>query len=220
MLTPTTTLAELVTERPQAARVLHRHGLDFCCKGRRTIEDALEGRDLGPRELLAEVEAAARPPADTRDWQGESLDTLIQHILTRYHAPLRGELDRLQGLAEKVERTHGGRDECPNGLAGLLSEIRGSVLSHLGKEEQILFPAIQAGRGRQARMPVQAMIREHEDHGRNLIRIRDLTGDLTPPSDACNSWRALYQGLEEMEFDLMEHIHLENNILFPRALVE
>jgi regulator of cell morphogenesis and NO signaling len=97
-------------------------------------------------------------------------------------------------------------------------DIRTAVESHLGKEEQILFPLILAGRGQNARMPVQMMIQEHEDHGRNLHRIRELTNNLQLPDYACASWRELYRALAELEVELMDHIHLENNILFPRAL--
>jgi len=104
------------------------------------------------------------------------------------------------------------------GLADLLTEVRTAVESHLAKEEQILFPLIVAGRGRTAHMPVQVMMQEHEDHGQNLRRIREITSDLTVPEHACASWRELYRALGELEVELMDHIHLENNILFPRVL--
>jgi regulator of cell morphogenesis and NO signaling len=94
------------------------------------------------------------------------------------------------------------------------------VLDHLAKEEQVLFPLIRSGQGRLAAGPAHAMEREHQDHGRNLARMRDLTNDLTPPQEACTTWRALYLRLESLENELMEHIHLENNVLFPRALCE
>ena len=103
-------------------------------------------------------------------------------------------------------------------LVNLLREIHLAVESHLGKEEQILFPLILAGHGESAHMPIQVMLQEHEDHGQNLQRIRATTSDLTPPSYACDSWRALYRALAKLEIDLMAHIHLENNMLFPRAL--
>jgi len=220
MFTPSSTLGELVAERPEAARVLHRHGLDFCCGGGRSIESALADRELTAQALLEEVEREAAPDPEARDWRTAPLQELIQHILTRYHAPLREELPRLVDLAEKVERRHGDKDECPEGLSRLLMEVTVSVNSHLAKEEQILFPAVLSGRGRMARMPIQVMVQEHEDHGKNLERIRSLTRGLTLPASACASWTALYQGLEALELELMEHIHLENNILFPRALVE
>lgn len=142
----------------------------------------------------------------------------MEHILETYHAPLRPELARLQQMAARVEKVHGDKPECPRGLAAHLLDIVEEVESHLAKEEQILFPMILAGQGRAAFGPVTVMSREHDDHADNLRKTRELTGDLVPPSCACTTWRALYLGLEQLEVDLMEHIHLENNILFPRAL--
>jgi regulator of cell morphogenesis and NO signaling len=95
---------------------------------------------------------------------------------------------------------------------------RAAVDSHLAKEEQILFPLILSGRGKTAHMPVQVMMQEHEDHGQNLQRIRELTSNLQIPDYACASWRELYRSLAQLEVELMDHIHLENNILFPRVL--
>jgi regulator of cell morphogenesis and NO signaling len=104
------------------------------------------------------------------------------------------------------------------GLAELLDEVGTEVASHLAKEEQILFPLILSGRGPMAHMPVQVMIREHEDHGQNLRRIRELTSDFALPDYACATFRELYRALAQLEVELMDHIHLENNVLFPRAL--
>jgi len=148
----------------------------------------------------------------------QALGELVQHILDHYHAPLRTELPRLVDLAQLVERVHAERADCPAGLADLLAEMGEAIESHLAKEEKILFPLIVAGRGQTAHMPVQVMVQEHEDHGRNLRRIRELTGDLRAPEDACASWRELYRALAQLELELMSHIHLENDILFPRAL--
>jgi regulator of cell morphogenesis and NO signaling len=130
------------------------------------------------------------------------------------------ELPRLIYLAGKVEDAHAGKPECPQGLRDLLEEIQTAVESHLAKEEQILFPLILAGRGRNAHMPVNVMIQEHEDHGQNLQRIRTITRNLELPESACATWRELYRSLGQLEIELMDHIHLENNILFPRALAE
>ncbi len=117
-----------------------------------------------------------------------------------------------------MEDAHADKPERPAGLADLLTEVRAAVESHLAKEEQILFPLILSGRGQMAHMPVQVMMQEHEDHGENLRRIRELTNDLQIPEYACASWRELYRSLARLEVELMDHIHLENNILFPRAL--
>jgi regulator of cell morphogenesis and NO signaling len=151
-------------------------------------------------------------------WDERPLPDLIQHILDRYHAPLRADLPRLIQLARDVEQVNAQRSDGPVGLADLLVEVREAVESHLAKEEQILFPLILAGRGPMAHMPVQVMVQEHHDHGQNLRRIREITDDLRVPADAGASWRDLYRALGDLESDLLDHISLENDVLFPRAL--
>jgi len=213
------TLGDLVTENPAAAAVLHRHKLDFCCGGRRTVADACAEASLDPDVLLGEIEALEQEGSDKPvRWDEQSLEQLMDHIVTRYHDALRADLPQLVELAQKVEEVHADKPSCPFGLASLLEQVWESVQSHLAKEEQVLFPVIRAGKGRWAHGPVQAMFVEHEDHGRNLARIRQLTADLTPPAEACESWRELYRSLQRLEAELMDHIHLENNILFLRAL--
>ncbi|WP_428267665.1 iron-sulfur cluster repair protein YtfE [Haliangium sp.] len=212
------TLGDLVTAFPAAAKVLHQYRLDYCCGGKQSLREACASEHVDPEAVLRDIEAAATESPDDARWDQRPLDELIQHILDRYHAPLRSELPRLIDLARRVERVHADKPDCPAGLTDLLVDIHAAVLNHLGKEEQILFPVILAGHGQAAHMPVQVMLQEHEDHGQNLQRIRDLTGDLTTPAHACASWRELYRALSELEVELMDHIHLENNILFPRAL--
>jgi len=212
------TLGELATAYPGAAKVFHRYGLDFCCGGEQSLAQACVADGLDPEEVMHEVEILAANASDEVRWDSRPLDELVEHILERYHAPLRTELPRLVELASKVERVHADKPERPAGLADLLAEMQSAVEGHLAKEEQILFPLIVAGHGRRAYMPVQVMIKEHEDHGQNLRRVRELTNDLQLPEHACASWRELYRSLEELERELMDHIHLENNILFPRAL--
>lgn len=213
-----TSLAELATTVPGAARVLERHRLDFCCRGERTLADACAARALAPAAVVDEIRAAATPADELVGWEAAPLDALVDHILTRYHAPLRDELPRLIELAEKVERVHAERDTCPRGLTEHLRAMAEAVEEHLQKEEQILFPMIRVGRGASARMPIRVMQDEHLDHAANLERMRALTRDLVAPPEACASWRALYLGLAELEAELHAHIALENHVLFPRAL--
>ena len=212
------TLGELVTELPIAAKVLHQHGLDFCCGGKQSIEQACRAEGLDPEALFREIEAQTTGSEETVRWDQRSLEDLIEHILKTYHEPLKVELPRLVDLAAKVEEVHADKPDCPTGLSKLLADIQSAVESHLAKEEQILFPLIISGRGQTAFMPVQVMLHEHDDHGRNLRRIRGITHDFRLPKDACASWRELYRALGVLEVELMDHIHLENNILFPRAL--
>jgi regulator of cell morphogenesis and NO signaling len=218
MMTTERTLGELVTANPSAAKVFHRYGLDFCCGGKQSLEQACAHEGVDAEAVLREIEVAGVTVQDNARWDRRPVEELVNHILDRYHAPLRTQIPRLIDLARKVEQAHADKPDRPAGLADLLVDIRTAVESHLGKEEQILFPLILAGRGQNARMPVQMMIQEHEDHGRNLHRIRELTNNLQLPDYACASWRELYRALAELEVELMDHIHLENNILFPRAL--
>jgi len=212
------TLAELAVRHPAASRVFRREGLDFCCRGKRTLADACRSQTLDAEAILREIETA--PNERATDWSLRPLADLVQHIVAHYHEPLRREFPELIEMARKVESVHANKPSTPRGLGDHLALMEGEVLDHLAKEEQVLFPMIVAGRGRLASAPVQVMEHEHKDHGENLERVRSLTNDLTPPDEACTTWRALYLRLATLESELMDHIHLENNILFPRALCE
>lgn len=214
-----TTLAELATRHPAASRVFRRERLDYCCGGRRSLADACRERGLDATGLLREItEQPAEPGAD--HWSQRPVPELVDHIVERYHETLRREFPLLLEMARKVEAVHADKPDVPRGLHEHLMTMHLDVLDHLAKEEQVLFPLIRSGQGRLAAGPVQAMEREHQDHGANLVRTRELTNDLTPPEAACTTWRALYLRLENLESELMEHVHLENNVLFPRALCE
>ena len=121
-------------------------------------------------------------------------------------------------MAAKVEARHAEKATCPRGLAQHLTAVHENVLMHLAKEEKVLFPIILDGMGRMAAGPIRVMEQEHDDHREGLIETRRLTTDFTVPPEACTSWQALYLRLDALEADLMEHIHLENNVLFPRVL--
>jgi regulator of cell morphogenesis and NO signaling len=218
MSSTSTTLAELAVVHPGAARVFFHHRLDFCCGGRRPLSEACHERGLDPAAILQEIDAAAPLDTDLPRWDRASLPSLVDHVVTTYHARLRRDLPDLIAMAARVESRHGSKPECPTGLAAHLQEMHTSVLDHLQKEEQILFPMIVRGAGARAAAPVQVMEMEHEHHREDLLRLRALTDDLRPPAQACATWRALYAGLRQLEEELMEHIHLENNVLFPRAL--
>jgi regulator of cell morphogenesis and NO signaling len=212
------TLGEMAVQHPAATRVFWRHKLDFCCGGQQSFTEACREAGLDEHAIADEIDREeTRGDAPAR-WDERPLPELIDHIFVRYHEPLRRTLPVLVELARKVESRHADKATCPRGLAALLAEVESSVADHLAKEEQILFPLIKAGRGAQAQMPIRVMYQEHEDHGANLHKIRALTNDLQEPEEACESWRALYASLRELEAELQEHIHLENNVLFPRAL--
>lgn len=216
----TSRVGQIAAEHPLATRVFARHNIDFCCGGGRTLSDACRRSAADPdaviNELRVEIEGNRGPE---KRWDQAPLTELVGHILTEYHAPLREELPRLNTMAAKVRDVHG--DKFPDTLPEIASVVEALVHeleSHMQKEERILFPAILAGRGADASNPIAVMEHEHESAGRALARLRELTDDYEVPEWACNTWRALWHGLAALEESLHRHIHLENNILFPRAL--
>jgi regulator of cell morphogenesis and NO signaling len=215
---PNLTLAELAVAHPLASRVFHREGLDYCCGGKRSLEEACRERGLASATILAEIESLEPGRADRLSWAERPPAELVRFIVDRYHSELRLELPDLVALADKVEDRHADKPTCPRGLAAHLRQVHEAVLSHLAKEEEILFPMIIAGMGARAGSPIQVMEDEHLEHARNLRRTRELAHDFVPPAEACTTWQALYLRLDNLEAELMEHIHLENNVLYPRAL--
>lgn len=215
---PATTLADLAVSFPAASRVFHRHGLDFCCHGRRPLQEACLAKGLDAARLIGEIAAEQARAPELPRWDERPLAELVEHIVGFYHRRLREELPRLVALAAKVETRHAEKPSCPRGLRAHLEAVHGAVLDHLEKEEQVLFPMILGGRGRLAAAPIRAMEGEHDDHADNLHKTRWLTAELVAPEEACPTWRALYLGLAALEAELMDHIHLENNVLFRRVL--
>ncbi|MCE9662770.1 iron-sulfur cluster repair protein YtfE [Halomonas sp. M5N1S17] len=210
-------VGRLALNLPGATRIFHQNRIDFCCGGRLSLQAAAEQAGANIAALVAALEALPAGNPDQRDWQSASNDELIDHILTRYHDVHRQQLPELIRMARRVELVHGERDTCPNGLADLLSVIFQEMESHMQKEEQILFPMLRSGMAAQAQGPIAVMRQEHDDHGENLDEVMALTDNITPPKGACTTWRALYTGLNEFREDLMQHIHLENNLLFERT---
>ncbi len=214
----TTPIGDLAATQPSATRVFLRHRLDFCCGGRRSLEEACERAGLNPAEIVAELEHESRRDDASPRWENRSQAELADHIEGHYHVGLRRDLPPLIEAARKVERVHASKPGVPSGLADVLTEFFAEMQSHMGKEERILFPMIRRGeRGDAVYMPVRVMEGEHESHREQLVKIRELTDDLRLPAHACATWAALYHGLATIEADLMQHIHLENNILFSRA---
>lgn len=221
--TPESRVGEIATRYPLATRVFARHGIDFCCGGGIALADACAKRRLDTADVLEEIERTiAAPGADEPDtrWDARPLDDLVRHIVDRFHGSLRGELPRLESMARKVVRVHGDKD--PKRLGALLESfcrLKGELDEHMRGEEEELFPAILA-RGASdpdSVAPMAPFIDDHSRVGVELGRIRELTDDFHAPAGACNTWNALWHGLEALEADLHQHIHLENNILFARA---
>lgn len=207
-----TSLGALARSIPGATRVFHEHKLDFCCGGKQTLRQAAQARGIDASAIEVQLDTLRATPAAGKDWQSATTPELIAHILERFHARHREQLPELLRLARRVEQVHGDRPECPNGLADHLALMQQELESHMLKEEQVLFPMMQ--RGQLPDGPIAMMRFEHDHHGEALAELNRLTNDITLPKGACNTWRALYLGLATLRDDLMEHIHLENNILF------
>jgi len=217
MFNTQTSLADLALAVPAASRVFRQYRLDFCCGGKRSIADACKERGLDANAVVAEIESHTEKSLDV-DWRTAPLSKLVNHILVNFHEAHRRELVDLISLARKVERVHADKVTVPLGLALHLSNMSDALELHMQKEEQILFPNILSGRGVQMQGPTTQMEREHDEHALKLQQLRALTNDFAPPNEACTSWRALLLRCEQLEADIMAHVHLENHVLFPRAL--
>jgi regulator of cell morphogenesis and NO signaling len=216
MIATDDSLGAIAAANPAATRVFLRHRIDFCCRGHRSLADACEEAGLAPTQLVGEIERESTSADDPVSWETAPLSLLVDHIETHYHAPLRCDVPALIDAARRVERVHASKPDVPTGLAEHLAAFWAGLQAHMQKEEQVLFPMIRRGApGLDA--PVRMLQQEHVEHGHDLQRIRELTGDLEIPQLACTTWTALYHGLAKLEEDLMQHIHLENNVLFVRA---
>lgn len=207
-------IGQLASALPGATRIFHKHKLDFCCGGHKSLREAAEKRGVNPDLLVAELEPLQNVGATQRDWRQAPAPELIDHLVRRYHERHREELPELIRLARRVEQVHGEREDCPKGLADHLDAMFQELLSHMMKEEQVLFPMLLGGNNVAAQAPISMMRFEHDQHGDALDKLERLTNDIATPVDACNTWRALYGGLKHLREELMQHIHLENNVLF------
>jgi regulator of cell morphogenesis and NO signaling len=215
-------VGELAAQHPLATRVFARHQIDYCCGGGQPLGDVCAAKGLDANRILDEIRQEIAPPEmPVNRWDTAPLGELIAHILVTFHGPLREELERLAGMADKVVRVHGDKDPVRlRELLAVFDGLKAELDDHMMKEEAILFPMVLRGQGGGAKGPVAVMLREHQEAGDALRRLRELTDDYTVPEGACTTWRALWFGLAALEASLHEHIHLENNILFPRALAQ
>ena len=216
------TLAELVAENPARAVVLDQMGLDFCCHGNRSLSDACTTAGLDAEELSIALDAAAEVPSA---WTGGGRADLAAYVESTHHSYLHAELASLEWLAAKVFSVHGDRHPELQGVARLVIEIAADLRPHLEAEEIEVFPTIAsltpgtAGDDNLAAR-ISGLVAEHTALGAKLSRLRELTSGYATPEDGCASYRSLYERLAHLESDTHIHIHLENNVLFPAALVE
>ncbi len=206
------TVADIATGLPGATAIFRARKLDFCCGGKVPLAEAAAARGIPLEDLTAEL--AALSPAEPAEPQGT--EAMIALILERYHATHRRELPELVRLARRVEAVHRENPDVPAGLAAHLEQMAEELESHMQKEEQVLFPMMLRGGSPMIAMPIGMMRHEHDDHGEALRRLEALTTDHQPPAGACATWRALYAGTRKLADDLVAHIALENNVLFPR----
>lgn len=229
------TVRELAVEIPSATRVFQKHGIDFCCGGHKSLAQACDSAHLPAQTVIddllaAEADRFARSE-NYKDWSREPLADLIDQIVNKHHAYVRSESPRLNALAAKVAGKHGPNHPELASVQVAVESLMEELRLHMMKEEQVLFPyihrmeeAVISGEPvppppfGQVERPVAMMMQEHENAGELLRQMRELTGNFEAPEDACMSFRMLYQGIVDFETDLHQHIHLENNILFPRAL--
>ena len=226
---PKTPVGELVRERPSRARLFESLGIEYCCGGKAGLDEACLGLGLNVQEVVERIEES-----DTQGETGEyvdanamSLSELADHIVAKHHAYLRAELPRLEAMTKRVAQVHGTSDERLASVHTAFCSVRDELMSHMMKEERILFPRIRqlessamsdaSGCG-SIRGPIQQMEHEHDNAGEALDTMRHLTDDYTPPEWACNTYRAMLDGLETFEADMHQHVHKENNVLFPKAI--
>jgi len=228
-LRATQTVGTIVARDSRTATVFSRHGIDFCCGGQQTLQQACASKRLDVSAVIEELqESQTAGTADSIDVTGWSADELVDWIITRHHAYVRAEIPLITGLLAKAVRRHGESHHELAEISARFSTVADDLLRHMEKEEQVVFPMIEwldvrcrsvsHQRGFAVEHPIAAMRAEHDDAARDLADIRDLANGYSAPLDACGTWRAAYTQLEAFEADLHRHVHLENEVLFPLAV--
>lgn len=222
------TVGALVAERPARSRIFQQLGIDFCCGGKKPVEQACREKGLDPATVLAMLDLAdAGPSGEVVDAAAMSMTELADHIEATHHAYLRRELPRLQQMIDKVSAVHGDHFPWVREIQGIFRSFRDELASHMMKEEQVLFPMIRqidasdslpAFHCGSIANPIRMMEHEHDSAGNAMGEFDRLSSGYTPPAEACNTFRAMLDGLRELEQDMHQHVHKENNVLFPRAM--
>jgi regulator of cell morphogenesis and NO signaling len=230
--TPATTIRDLVATDYRTAAVFERHGLDFCCSGGRTIAQACRDAGIEEGPVLAELDTVLEAQAgDVPAYKTWTARTLVDHIVTRHHGYTRDAIPPLLQHTQKIAHVHGQRHPELVHIADLFRRVADEMTDHMFKEERMLFPFIAAidearAEGRPLPVPpfgtvenpIGVMETEHKFVGDAMAEMRHLTNGFTPPADACGTYRVTLQELDAFERDLHEHVHLENNVLFPKAI--
>jgi regulator of cell morphogenesis and NO signaling len=227
------TVREIALEDPSSLRVFESLGIDYCCGGKRPLSDACSRANVDFDRVIKLLEDARRgaQPQEPLEWTRKSLSELIQHIVGNHHAYVRRETPRIETMLTKVVAKHGPAHPELAQIQELFLAIGQELSTHMLKEEQVLFPymermeqSVLSGQGvppaffGTVKRPIVNMIADHDDAGALLAQIRNLSNEYNAPAGACPTFLGLYRGLQEFERDLHRHVHLENNILFPRAV--
>jgi regulator of cell morphogenesis and NO signaling len=217
------TVGQIVADDYRASQIFRAKGMDFCCGGKKTLSSVCKAKSIELDEVLKELSQLQDSETEQHHFNEWDLDFLADYIVQNHHSFVRKMLPELKFYAEKVAGVHG--DSYPQLLEVLekVNQLSYELLDHLEKEETDLFPQIkdmvqQQNSGLAKGSLLEILEAEHENAGEIMAEIESLTNDFTPPEDACASFRVLFQNLEGFQKDLHKHVHLENNILFPKAL--
>lgn len=225
------TVGSTIESYPTSLEVFEKFGIDYCCGGKKSLEEACLERGIEPEKLLSAIDKANAASnstfQDSIDWTKASLRELIGYIIAKHHTYTLSEIERLGRLSEKVVSVYAEKQPSLYRVRELFLELSEELQPHLMKEENILFPYIRRLE-EEAKLPIaffgsvtnpiQMMDSEHEKAGAILKELKHLTQDYTPPPDVCFTYKRFFDGLKEFEADLHRHINLESNILFPRAI--
>jgi len=227
----TATIGDIVKKNYKTASVFEKFGLDFCCNGNRSIEDSCRDQQIDPEEVMEALRQVQEAGDDGVNFDSWPLQELVDYIIKRHHAYVEEKVPQLTAYLDKITRVHGNRHPELAEVRNIFYEVGGELTVHLKKEELMLFPFIKRleqakATGTKAespvfssvKAPVHMMMDDHADEGAKLQRIAALTNHYQVPDDACNTYMVTYRLLDEFERDLHIHIHLENNILFPKAI--
>lgn len=216
------TVREIAGQHADSYKIFHKYGIDFCCGGKRLLSDVCEEKGIEISVIANDFMTLEKIPSDQKDWNTETLENLINHIVDTHHQYLRDDLPRLFHLTQKVASRHGERDTHLYKVLEVYVSMANELLAHIEKEEKVLFPMIiemeKIGDiSPQIMMPILTMEAEHEEAGAALEELDRLTESYVIKPNMCASYQALYVGLKQLAEDLKLHIHKENNILFPRV---
>ncbi|MFU8860450.1 MAG: iron-sulfur cluster repair di-iron protein [Cyclonatronaceae bacterium] len=220
------TIAELVTADYRTAGVFRKFGLDFCCGGKKSVAEACEQKQLNTGEVLGEIEQVLSvPDGITPRFNAWSPELLIRYIIDNHHSYVREAIERIPYFINKVAARHGENHPWNIEIATHFAELCGEMTEHMASEENEVFPLIETylrTKDPESRVRLEKLVddmeSEHSGAGALMARIRELSRQFTPPAGACNTYQVAYAELEAFERDLHQHVHLENNILFPKAL--